>query len=78
MNVRAKFLCIAKEPEGPTAGPVDGYRLEFMAVTEGSEENDTFFKYTPFGQLAISTINVEAAEQFAPGKSYYLDFIPVE
>ena len=56
----------------------DGYTLIFEPVTSGSAENDSFYKWTPWGKLEMGTVNAEAAKQFEPGKTYYLDFTPAE
>ena len=68
MSVRAKFKCtqVEKQPHG-------GASLAFEAVTQGSPENEEFFKFTPTGQLCLGTVNEEAIEQFEVGKEYYLD-----
>ncbi len=66
--VRAKFKCDSKEKSG------DGYFLRFSVVINGSPENESFFKWTPSGQLSMGTINEKAAEEFEVGKEYYLDF----
>lgn len=71
MTVRAKFRCTAKNQTET------GYTLTFEPVTYGSPENDSFYKWTPWGKLEMGTINDEAAKGFVPGQSYYLDFIPV-
>ena len=39
----------------------------------GSKENDEFFKWTPYGQFEIGTINLNASEQFCEGQEYYID-----
>jgi len=70
--VRAKFKCDSKEKSG------DGFQLHFSAVTTGSVENDSFFKWTPSGQLSMGTINETAAAEFEVGKEYYLDFSPAK
>ena len=66
--VRARFTC-----EEKTQTP-DGYRVKMRASSKDSE----FFKWTPYGELTMGTINGQAAEQFIPGKDYFLDFTPVE
>jgi hypothetical protein len=43
------------------------------AVTEGSKENDEFFKYTPGGTLTFYCVNPAAAEQIEEGKEYFID-----
>jgi len=70
MTVRAKFVCNVKTQT------MDGYTVKFTPVTSGSEENDQYFKWTPFGSLEMGTLNPEAAEQFTPGMEYYVDFTP--
>lgn len=64
--VRAKFRCNSVEDQTVNLSPVIG----------GSEENDQFFKYTPFGEIKIGTINEAALAQFEPGKEYFVDFTP--
>jgi hypothetical protein len=70
--VRAKFRCDSKEKSN------GGYQLRFSAVTNGSVENDNFFKWTPSGQLNMGTINETAAAEFEVWKEYYLDFSPAK
>lgn len=72
MTVRAMFTCDEKIQTR------DGYKVKFTAVTGNSELAERFFKYTQWGNIEMGTINDKAAEQFVPGKSYYLDFTPVE
>ena len=69
MNVRAKFK-VRRVPkfEG------DGAKVILTAVHSGSEENKTFFKYTPSASIDLQTVNPEAAAQFTPGKEFYVDF----
>lgn len=70
--VRCKFKCISKTQRE------SGNEICFQPVTHGSPENDTFFKWTPWGELKFGTINDVAAEQFKVGKEYYIDFTPCE
>lgn len=72
-TVRAKFkVHSVTESEGglktATLHPVVG----------GSPENEKFFKYTPGGQINLGTINPAAAEQFVPGRQFYVDFTAAE
>lgn len=71
-NVRAKFVCRSVLTD--TAGAT----ITLAPVSDGSEENKRFFKYTPCGEIKMGTINPEAAAQFVPGKSYYVDFTVAE
>lgn len=68
-KVRAKFKC-----ESVTETETNK-QASLRVVTTGSEENKSFSKYTPFGQLQIAIDkDAPAAELFVPGKEYYLDF----
>lgn len=65
MNTRCKMQCnYTKQLE-------DGQEVNLTPVTTGSEENDKFYKYTPGGELNLSTINRDII--FEPGKEYYVD-----
>ncbi len=70
MTVRAKFKCTGNEDVD------NGKRITLEAVTSGSPENDSFFKYTPSARVSLGTVNLEAAAQFEVGKEYYGDFSP--
>jgi hypothetical protein len=47
-----------------------------LPVTTGSEENKSFFKYTPGGKLDLQIVNKDV--QFEPGAEYYVDITKVE
>jgi hypothetical protein len=71
--VRTKFKC---EVINPDTNGTDGKSIALSAVTSGSEENDSFFKFTPAGTVYLSIVDLEAAKQFEVGKEYYVDFTP--
>ena len=48
------------------------------AVCDGNPENQSFNKYTPYGELKMMVDNPELKGFFVQGKEYYLDFIPAE
>lgn len=73
MTVRTKFICSSK-----TESPGGQWSIAFVAVTSGSEENKTFWKYTPTGNAAFSTINEAAVKEFVVGKEYYFDITASE
>jgi hypothetical protein len=75
MSVRAKFYVVSRTELN---GSAPSYIVKMNPVTSGSKENESFYKWTPSGSLELGTINAEAAEQFKPGKEFYLDFTPVE
>ncbi len=70
---RAKFkVTEVTEREG------GGHEVKLLPVTGGSPENESFYKWTPGGNISLGTINEEAAKQFKPGKEFYVDFTPAE
>ena len=71
-TVRAKFK--VEEVTKTT----NGHSIKLSPVTGGSTENESFFKYTPWGEIKIGTINPHAVAQFEPGKQVYVDFTPAE
>lgn len=71
-NIRAKFLV------SEVIQTIPGGKIKLMPVTSGSPENEQFFKWTPYGQIEIGTINPEVIKQFEPGKEFYIDFTAVE
>ena len=66
--VRAKFRVTDKEPYD------QGFVIKMTPVTTGSEENESFYRYTPYGQFEMGTVNERAADYFEVGQEYYLDF----
>ncbi|HLP66756.1 MAG TPA: hypothetical protein VK181_04480 [Rhizobium sp.] len=69
-TVRAKFMCSGKE--GTTIF------LHTVYSEDIQSEDGRFTKATPWGELRMNVDNPNAAIQFEPGKSYYLDFTPVD
>lgn len=47
-------------------------------VTVDTEENKSWSKYTPGGQLTIHVSNPAAFEQFEQGKEYFIDIQPAQ
>ncbi len=68
MAVRAKFKVEA------VTHNVSGASITLFPVTGESTENKEFYKYTPGGKIELATVNKAAAEQFIPGKEFYVDF----
>jgi hypothetical protein len=71
MSVRAKFKVTSI-----TYTEVNGAAVALSPVISGSKENEDFFKWTPSGEIRLSTINEDAAVQFKPGTQFYVDFTP--
>ena len=66
MTTRCKFVC------AEVLQSVDGFTSKFMAVYQGSPENEEFFKYTPNATLVLGTVK---DNRYVPGKEYYLDIM---
>lgn len=73
--VRAKFLCIEKGEAGLQPCQKTA-KITLTPVTGTTEENKSFWKYTPSGKIELQVVNPEAADQFEVGKEYYIDFTP--
>lgn len=72
-TIRAKFKCDSVTDFG------NQKRADLSAVTNGSEENKSFAKFTPSGNLSISIDSeTEASNLFQPGKEYLLEFTESE
>ncbi len=73
MSVRAKFTV-----ESTTKRENGCNSVSLYPVTGGSDENKSFFKYTPGGKITMDVVNDDTASKFVVGKSYYVDFTPAE
>lgn len=69
-RVRAKFMCSGKE--GTTVF------LHTVYSEDIQSEDGRFTKATPWGELRMNVDNPDAAIQFEPGRTYYLDFKPAD
>lgn len=67
--IRAKFVCMSKTVRG--SGENLQHSFEFAPVTGGSDENKSFWKWTPSGKLEMQCLNPSV--DFEVGKEYYLD-----
>lgn len=45
---------------------------------DGSDEDNTFAKFTPTAELKMSVNNPDLLGQFKPGQKFYVDFTPAE
>ena len=54
--------------------------LHFHAVAassypeDGTDENNTYARFSPSGKLSLTVANPALRGKFAPGEEYYLDF----
>ena len=74
--VRAKFRVNSYETR-LDRGTEELRTIVMSPVIDGSEENKKFFKYTPYGEIKIGTLNRAAWEQFPLGAEMYVDFTQV-
>lgn len=68
--LRAKFVVSEKTEYAGGQSPV---RVVLQAVTSGSPENESFFKWTPSGKIEMS-VKPEVAAELKVGEPYYVDF----
>lgn len=52
----------------------DGERLNLCVVTYDTDENKSFSKYTPTGNITLSITNENLFGKFEPGDEFYIDF----
>lgn len=70
--MRAKFLV-----DSVTNHADGGNTVKMRPVCGNSEENKSFWKYTPSGNLEMYINAPNAASFFQPGAEYYIDFTVV-
>lgn len=69
MSVRAKFRVSSVTDFGFTK------QVKLVAVgDDGIPENQRYHKATPSGTLEMTIDNPAVADQFTPGKEFYIDF----
>lgn len=44
--------------------------------TDGSDENNTFAKFSPSGEFSLSIANPALLGVYKPGQAFYVDFTP--
>jgi hypothetical protein len=79
MTVRAKMKCWLVQPLH--SGDPDEHCVQICLMpvyNDGGADNASWSKYTPNGEIRLSITNPDATAQFAPGKSYYVDFTPAD
>ena len=79
-KMRAKMQVTGVEVPSNSEGTTTGERLYFRAVAncpypaDGSDENNTYAKFSPDASLSIYVANPELFGQFKTGETYYVDF----
>lgn len=51
-----------------------GQVLNLTAVTNGTQEDNTYSKFTPCGSVELTITNPELEGKFKPGQQFYVDF----
>jgi len=74
-KIRAKFECF-KINEAFEGDEKVHEEVQMRAVTEGSEENKSFSKWTPAGGFDLFITNPDAFGFYKEGEEYYLDSTP--
>lgn len=83
-KMRAKMRLYHITPYSNGNGVLVQEQLHFHAVSaskypeDGSDENNTYAKFSPSGMLQLTVANPSLVGKFETGKEYYLDFTPVE
>ena len=75
MRTRAKFYCAAVNPSDE-GGPNHSENVTFRAVTNDTEENKTWSKWTPNGLLEMTITNPARFGAFKQGDEYFIDVTP--
>jgi len=70
-KIRAKF----NVAEITTYGNDGGVKVTLFPVINNSEENKSFWRYTPVGKIELHVSNTNAKFEFG---DYYVDFIKAE
>jgi len=79
--MRAKVRVSAIEPYGYPKN-ITSEKVTFNAVPaskypeDGSDENNTYAKYSPSATFTIQIANPALLGKFESGKEYYVDFTP--
>lgn len=84
-TMRAKFVVNGiVENKNPVSGVIDSITVRFNAVggksvasgypVDGTDEDSTFSRWTPFAELTMSIQNPVLFDKFVIGQKFYSDF----
>ena len=75
-NMRAKMRLnhIDKRHEGQETLYFNPVSRSDSYPADGSDENNTYAKYTPSGMLSLTVANPALHGKFSEGEEFYLDF----
>jgi len=76
--MRAKFKLDKLElhPDGASDGVYTIVMTPVIGHGDPNSENSKFFKYTPWGELRMGTVNKSAVHGMVVGNEYYIDITP--
>jgi hypothetical protein len=76
--MRAKFRLdrIERNGEGSESETCSIWMTPVMKTDNPDDENSRFWRWTPAGQLLLSTLNPAAVEGMTAGAEYYVDITP--
>lgn len=79
MNMRAKFTIrsITQHDGGNETLKMSPVCRDGGYPPDGSDENNTYAKYSPSGSLELMIANPALFGQFKPGQTFYIDFTEV-
>ncbi len=79
MPVRAKFYVSSiNVAVQPGSDPYSEVTLKPVYGSQGgSDDNATWSKWTPDGEIKMTLTNPDALDSFNLGESYFIDFTPV-
>ncbi len=84
MKMRAKLQIGSVIPSNDPAGNLNNEQLHFHGVCasnypeDGSDEDNTFAKFSPSVSLDITIANPALFGKFKAGEKFYVDFTPIE
>ncbi|EHK56884.1 hypothetical protein [Allomesorhizobium alhagi] len=84
MRAKMRISSITPYPPTPEGTPTQE-TLKFHAVakdgpypSDGSDEDNSYARYSPCGELSLTVANPALIGKFAVGEKFYLDFTKIE
>jgi len=82
-SMRAKLVIESVNRMGTSPNLCEELTMRAVSKSEpysedGSDENNTYAKFSPSASLRITITNPALIGQFNPGETFYVDFTPIE
>ena len=74
MRAKMRISSVYKQFEGQEILYFDAVGRSDNYPEDGSDENNTYAKFTPAGSLLLTVVNPALLGMFEVGEEYYLDF----